>query len=538
MSKTGKPTLKKTARIENRANKTVLERIEFQRHSKSNGCIELLPSVVSDRKLLERHLRDAGATLPNDAGELRILLDGVASASCEKEVAYAAQPGWLPNRKGFVTASGVLGNKKTKIVGFRRSRPNDPRGSATLCGDVETWKETVGTAAASSSVAMFAISAALTAPLLKVVNKQSFGFCLFGPTRTGKTFATAAAGSVMGLGSTQNMLDWNLTDARLQQQLPEFNDSLTPIDDLKSMGRGNKSKHNRIAWLSYVLSVGSGVARHTVFEETGAVCWRTIVLTSNETSLNQLANSVHSERSGGETARLIDVPAIFDGCSNICDRGTAIDFGKVFPRLDRNQGHVFHSFVEEMMPKVEGFKPRIIGYVKEFTSHVSEAMDGPLARDVAEKFGLVYAAGRLGISYELLPWRVADLRDAVAKCYFGARDLLPDTGVLARAGVKQLDHYLTNLPEWSSDLIAPSGFREDAHDGIRCIVKRDRFNEVFRSAEQRDLVIQWLISKHHIKLAKTDSDKPLVKEQHFWPDGKRHRSVELFWPKAKLSKSK
>lgn len=538
MSKNSKPILKKVARVENRANKSILEQIEFQRHSKSNGCIELLPSVVNDRKLLERHLRDAGAVLPNDPGELRILLDGVAKSSCEKEVAYAAQPGWLPNRKGFVTAKGVLGNTRTKVVGFRRSRPNDPRGLATLCGDVETWKKTIGTAAASSSVAMFAISAALAAPLLKVVNKPSFGFCLFGPTRTGKTFATAAAGSVVGLGTTQNMLDWNLTDARLQQQLPEFNDSLTPIDDLKSMGRGNKSKHKRIAWLSYVLSVGSGVARHTAFEETGAVSWRTIVLTSNETSLQQLANSGRSERSGGETARLIDVPAIFDGSLNICDRRTSIDFEKAFPRLERNQGHIFQSFVEEMMPRVKGFRPRIIGYVKEFTSHVRDAMDGLLARDVANKFGLVYAAGRLGISYGLLPWKIADLRHAVAKCYFGARDLLPDTGVLVRFGVKLLEQYLTKLPQWSSVLASPSGFREDAHDGSRHLIKRDRFNEIFRSAEQRDLVIQWLISKRRIKLAKTDSEMPLIKEQHFWPDGKRHRSVQVFWPKAKPSTRK
>ena len=49
---------------------------------------------------------------------------------------------------------------------------------------------------------------------------------------------------------------------------------------------------------------------------------------------------------------------------------------------------IFHQFARTNLRK--GFRPRIVGYAKEFKSYVSDAMDGLLARDVADKFGLVY----------------------------------------------------------------------------------------------------------------------------------------------------
>lgn len=170
-------------------------------------------------------------------------------------------------------------------------------------------------------------------------------------------------------------------------------------------------------------------------------------------------------------------------------------------------------------------------------SDIAETINEVKERLVCVIGNLVYAAGRLGIGYDLLPWKVADLRDAIAKCYFGARELLPDDGVLLRSGLKQLRRYLIELPHWSGKLNSLVAFREDGTLQSRCFIKRDQFNEVFRSAEQRELVIKWLISKRRITLAKSDSDKPLVKEQHFWPDGKRYRSVEILWPVAKLTLS-
>ena len=59
--------------------------------------------------------------------------------------------------------------------------------------------------------------------------------------------------------------------------------------------------------------------------------------------------------------------------------------------------------------------------------------DGDVAHDVAEKFGLIYAGGLLGIRYKALPWDGKDLLSAVTKAYRGARDSSPDATGLASA---------------------------------------------------------------------------------------------------------
>ena len=67
------------------------------------------------------------------------------------------------------------------------------------------------------------------------------------------------------------------------------------------------------------------------------------------------------------------------------------------------------------------------------------------------------------------------------------------------------------------------------------LVKREKFNAIFASNFQRELVTNWLVQKKHVTLAKISSGPQKMKEQHFWPDGERYRSVEIFWPR-KLDK--
>ncbi len=93
-----------------------------------------------------------------------------------------------------------------------------------------------------------------------------------------------------------------------------------------------------------------------------------------------------------------------------------------------------------------------------FVRHVCDEYDGDVARDVAEKFGLIYAAGRLGIRCGLLPWDKPELLDALTKCYIGARDLLPDDGVAIRQGITALRAKLHELPRTSKKAAAATDF--------------------------------------------------------------------------------
>ena len=170
---------------------------------------------------------------------------------------------------------------------------------------------------------------------------------------------------------------------------------------------------------------------------------------------------------------------------------------------------------------------------------VRDDKDGDIARDVAEKFGLIYVGGILGICPGLLPWNRVELLDAISKCYFGARELLPDEGVLLRQGIKALGQKLGGLRSLSDvqsrDLEKLDGYRVRKKTAYRCLIKREVFNAIFASKRQRGLVIDWLIKKNRITTAVAKTSEPganrRLKEQFPWADGQRRRSVEIRWPR-------
>ena len=537
--------LRKTARIHDRAAGTYLERIEFRSSSGKPSLVELRPSIVNDHRLFAKHLRDAGAILPTDKSTLKTLLETTAAKICRTELVYAADGGWTKNGKAFVRPDRVIGNTSSHIIGFRRSKPMDPRGMLKRSGDAASWRSSIAAPAQSSSILMFCISAAFASSLLKMTGKNTFGFCLFGESRSGKTLATVVAGSVNGNGSTARLLDWNATDNRLQEQLPEFNDCLTPIDDLMSMSGSDRDKYERVKSLTYIFALGVGTGRHSSHTPESKENWRTIVLSSNEISVRDLANRSRAERSPGETVRFIDLPATFDGATDIFDRRSdtrqRLSWEQWFNACDKNQGRVFEAFLRLLIARKPTVRRLIKDHVRSFAESVQDDNDGNLARDVAEKFGLVYAAGKLAIHFRLVPWKAAVLNDAITKCYFAARDLLPDEGVTFRAGKDLLRSFLQILPKKGqidlTDNSSLDGFCEDQPRIYRCLVKREKFNSVFETDSQYRTLLNWLISSGHVTLAATSTGPRRIKEQHFWPDGERYRSVEILWPRKPRSGS-
>jgi putative DNA primase/helicase len=532
----------KTARIQNLATNTYLERIEFRASNGQAITIELAPSVINDLGQFSKHLRDAGAILPSNKQAFKSLLETIASASAKRELQYAAQPGWTRDHRTFVRTSGAIGKAKKRILGFRRSNHDDPKGMICHDGTVEKWKRLIGIPARYSTIMMFSIAAAFAGPVLSFAEKGSFGFFMFSPSRTGKTLATLVAGSVIGLGSISTILNWNLTDARLQELLAEFNDSLVPIDDLMNMKGSERDKYARIKSLAYIIAAGSETGRHTSFEKN-ARTWTSIVLTSNEFSLLELAARVRAEREQGETIRLIDLPATYGDAPDIFDMPPKIVppgersawrkkmFDELYSSCLRQQGFVFDNFLSRLASYGPHLRKDLTAFVQEFAETVRDEADGKLARDVASKYGIVYAAGMVAIQFDILPWKTKQLSEALQRCYFASRDLLPDPGRSIRSGRGMLRSFLKALPTAKQlkkrDFITADGFSEKRAAYYRCLVKREKFNAIFSSDNQRKAVTEQLITENIITKA-TGSMEP--KLQHIWPDGQRYRSIEISWP--------
>ena len=396
------------------------------------------------------------------------------------------------------------------------------------------------------------VSAALAAPLLKIMGHQSFAICLVGPSRIGKTTATIVGGSGIGVASSEDLASWKITDAGLEEKLTLYNDSFFAIDEFSLLGTADAQKYARLGSLAYKIVQGAETERHSSYLAGNGGrpgSWRGIMMTSNEKSVRDLARSAGTVRQPGETIRLIDVPADVEALGHIFDRATT-NSNKQFRRIANackdNHGVAQDKFIRDLLSTDLGsLEDRLQRRKRHFERAVFDVNDGPLARDLAGKFGCLYAAGREAIGTELLPWERNELLNAIKKFYFAARDLLPDDGVDMREGWKGLKSALTGLPRIGGnkrhhDCKAIAGFRIRERDCIRYVLRKESFNDIFSSAQQQMAVTDRLINEGCITLAKRKSNRGsrMPKTQINWPDGTRRRSVEIKMPRTKGTTSK
>ena len=395
---TNNPTrnVTKIARIRDKATGKYLEIIEFPISKFNVGKIKLSPSAVSEPKSLEKALRNAGAILPKDDQELKELLTSVAKSDAPKDWIYAARTGWTQDKKAFVLVDRVIGNSKTKIIGVNQANTvNDPSGRLSNKGSWKSWRDTIAKPAHLSTILMFAISVALAAPLLAIINRPSFTINMFGRTRIGKSIATLLGASIIGIARIAEMITWTIKDARLEERISEYNDALFPIDDLSNMDGSNKKKYLRIRGVAYRISQGWETARHSSFTAAhGGVHgrWRCIALTSSEKSILELARAVKLERQHGEALRLIDQPVIFDGLDHIFDRlpknlnisnfqeWKKDTFKRIADACEKNHGKASRKYIKALIAdraKLEGYVQARIAF---FMRHVCDEYDGDVAR--------------------------------------------------------------------------------------------------------------------------------------------------------------
>jgi hypothetical protein len=549
--------LRKVAKIEDQATDKVVERIAF-RKSKGVGEIELAPSITHDRRNFERHLRDAGAILPRDKKATADLLDRVANDEAPKSFLYAARCGWSEGLRTFILPEDAIGASADGVIGINPViSEGHGTGNRSERGTWKTWRDQVARPAGQSSILMYAISLGFAGPLLGPLHRESRTVVLFGPSRSGKTTATLAAASVIGVASQAEMPNWNLTDARLEQQLPLFNDCLFPIDDFATLGGKPAEAYQRLRDLAYRLHQGWGRGRHSSFTSgnTAREQWRVIGLTSSELSIREFAQAAKRQRQAGESVRLIDVPMLVDGEQTLFDRAErplsrteSVDIIELFTQsIRQNHGAVFRRQVRNIIKHRHRIKSRLNKKIRGFSECVREENDGPLARDVADTFGVAYAAGAFAIACKLLPWRESDLLDAIRKIYNATKKCLPDEGSALRDGLKSLHSLLKTIRHSAQlgiheiDFDKVRGICKSKRSQRRYLIKNEGFSAIFATLQEKTLVLNWLCKKGRITLVgsrQAPREDRKAREQFDWPDGRRRRSFEIRWPRKAVERRK
>ncbi len=539
--------IRKVARIRDKRTGSYLEIIEFPVSLEEIATIELPPSVIADASSFERRLRDAGAILPKR--DLRDHLKSVAARKAPKDLAYEAQTGWNEDRKTFVFPEGAIGQSASRVLGVNTGS-TAANGKLTKAGTWQSWRSSIGQAVRSSSILMCGACTAFAAPLLSVAGLQSFTICLVGPSRSGKSVTSLVAGSVIGIGKASDFITWNITDAHLEQRLPSFNDSVCPIDDLMALrDQRDRDRYLRVQGLAYKLAQGWATGRHGSFAAgRGGVeaSWRTIVLTSNEVSIRDLAENAGMERQRGETIRLIDLPAMHEGADHIFDRlGKKMSpeemvnwrreaFREISLAAELNHGAVFQRYVKFLIARGGRLDIEVAREIERFCRKVRDKKDTDLSCDLAKRFGLLYAGGVFARRGDLVRWGEDETFAAVKNCYLRARAFLPDDGETLRDGLDLLDKKLSALPVIENGQSKRAVVYETV-SGVQFmpeatyLIKRGAFDAIFRSRHQLRLVEEWLLANERMTkaISKRTQVRHIAKEQFIWPDGQRRRSLKL-----------
>jgi hypothetical protein len=540
MAKSVTPYLKKLATIEDEAKGEFYVRFEIRTEAGHKRQIELPRGDLAEPTTFAKKLFSLGAVLP--AKDKRAAyVSAAADAPCLRNLKRVGKSGWQDDSRTFVWQSKVLGVNKRRLIGQRLSSDENERGRFRSSGTYKSWKSSVGLLSKLSSYAILSVASAFAAPLLRVSGEDNFAICLSARTRLGKTAITQMGASVVGLGQKTNLLTWNNTDAGLEEQLPRFNDCLSVIDDFETMKGSDAHKYERVRSVSYGVGAGAEKQRHSSFASRTGL-WRTIVITSMEKQIHVLAAKTKQARQPGETVRLIDLPALSEGRDHIFDlaedQGVEITrkwktetFGLIISACRDNHGATFQRFISRLCQDAKLTKQLTDRYRSRFLRKVSRPEDGDMADDLARKFGLVYAGGAMAIRQKLVPWTRSELFHAVAKCYFAARDLLPDDGVETRKGLLLLQEELGKLKSKKaiSSFDAETGYRIKKHGTFRYVLKAKDFNSIFDSPRQRALVVASLTKSKRLTMTdpKNAHGKKASKRQPSWPDGKRRWSYVI-----------
>jgi putative DNA primase/helicase len=268
--------------------------------------------------------------------------------------------------------------------------------------------------AAGNPLAILAISLALAGPLLYLTGYEGGGVNLFGPSSIGKTTIARLNVSVWARGDERGGLrSWRTTSNAIEGTLAGANDTGLTLDEL--------SQVDTVSFYEMIYMIAGGVGKSRMRRDTSlreAFTWRLFVFSTGEFPVETKLGEGRGRKSrAGQTVRMIDIKAdrkfgAFDDLKGLkpvplaaaCKHEATTHYGTAGPAFVRR-------LIEDGVTG-ENIRTRVLNFGREQLS-VWRDVSGQAAR-VAERFGLIAAAGELAIEFGIVPWRKGEARAAAA----------------------------------------------------------------------------------------------------------------------------
>jgi putative DNA primase/helicase len=378
-----------------------------------------------------------GAGLISRSAHDEFLQRAQADVTRKATFRVATESGWF--RKSFVLPnSEVIGNKVHVCLDTPARYATKFRTKGTL----PVWQKLAKLAEGNATM-MLSIALAFVGPLGELLSVETPVFQLIGEPGAGKTTMATAAGSVWGGGASKAAMaiaagsfsgerpndsfceSWNNTINNTEAVAAAYNATFLVLDETRSAGNNRQEIAQNILACVMRLSGGAMRGRKTDNAAQQPTWWMGILSTSN-LSLDEIAAGTKERVDDAHRGRMIDVPVTTENVgafANLHGFSDHAAFSDACRRMAReNRGVAGRAYLEKLVQwrvKDEGglqewLRERRAFYLT-LASRKLEANGRDLAR-INQMFATVYAAGRLAIKFDILPWDEKSFASALIEC--------------------------------------------------------------------------------------------------------------------------
>jgi uncharacterized protein (DUF927 family) len=377
--------------------------------------------LAGDGAQLREKLFGLGLVVAPNSFARAALTEYIANAAPETRVRTVARIGWhdIGARAVFALPDAVFGNADDEMVMLPQSAMLNDQ-AYRVGGSLDSWKAEVAHLAAGSSRLIFALSVAMAAPLLYVIDAESGGFHVVGASSIGKTTLLIVAGSVWGGGGVRGFIkQWRATDNGLEALAAAHCDTLLALDEIAQM------LPEAAASAAYMLANNGAKHRAGRSGEGRATAeWRSMFLSTGEIDLGAKIAEVGKGRraTAGQQVRVVDIPGDAGAGRGVFDELCGFDDAaglSVHLRAAASQhyGHAGRGLLKLVAADLPAVAAELNRYQKQFVAENSPpGADGQVHR-VANRFALVAAAGELATALDILPWAPGTATAGVARCF-------------------------------------------------------------------------------------------------------------------------
>lgn len=246
-----------------------------------------------------RQLKARGLKITNNATLKNELADYLQNSGNRTLWTIANATGW--QNGAYILPNGeIIGQPESPVL--FKSQSASYAGYDTK-GTLESWQAEIADNVAGNPSMMLGLACAFSAPMISLIEAESFGVHLFGGSTAGKTTTANLASSIYG-HPDKIRLSWNATGLGLTNEASARNDGFMPLDEI---GQGSHRKH--IEQTAYALF--NGVGKIQGAKEGGnreLQRWRIMAFSTGEIDLEGYLSAGGIKTHAGQLVRLLNVP--------------------------------------------------------------------------------------------------------------------------------------------------------------------------------------------------------------------------------------